>query len=93
MKKIIDKSSSNLLIDDLLIKSEKQIYSYFNHFFPSITEKINNSIIKGKKLFWKKQPDFSFSNIIARHKRTNKFIEKKQSKWSKYYTKQYLHTI
>ena len=39
MKKIIDKSSSNLLIDDLLIKSEKQIYSYFNHFFPSITEK------------------------------------------------------
>ena len=55
MKKIIDKSSSNLVIDDLLTKSEKQIYSYFNHFFPSITEKINNSIIKAKKTLLEKR--------------------------------------
>ena len=89
MRNKSDGSISSLLIDNQSITSAKQSSDHFNKFFTSKSKK-NSSFISWP---WKQKHTFSFYNSTWGCRRDIRFSENKQSKWSKYYTNQYLETI
>ena len=46
MKKKSDKFNSNLLLNDQIITSAREMFNYFTNFFTSVAVKINKNIAK-----------------------------------------------